>query len=484
MWTAKHANPAQLNALLHGDETSEEFQSIADHVESCPTCQSRLEELSGDEQFDDDVRSWIDDDFEPMSDVSNSEQDIEAPELQQLGPPRHPELLGRVGKYDVERLVGRGGMGVVYKGFDTELNRPVAVKVLAAHLAQCGVARQRFSREARAAAAIVHEHVVPIHTVESSGESNGGVPFLVMPFVAGESLQARVDRDGALEEKEILRIGSQAAAGLQAAHDQGVIHRDIKPGNILLQGGVERALVTDFGLAQTVDDATLTRSGVITGTPNYMSPEQAKGHPSDARSDLFSLGCVLYFMATGRPPFRAERAMGVLHRVCNEPHTPVWNVRPEMPDAVCEIIDCLLEKNAKKRSASAGEVRDRLQHALARSQTPPPKYWIALKRFARRNRKPLRQAAVAVCLAVAVVTLWGWRQSMNTDSVANRPAAKLPTVTEKAYSPFVWQQASSQEQEQWAADIDQIQWQLQHLERSNSASDGQKSTLDPWESDL
>ncbi len=150
-------------------------------------------------------------------------------------------------------------MGVVFKAFDTELNRPVAVKVLAPYLAGSGAARKRFAREARAAAAVGHEHVVAIHNVETDGES----PFLVMPYVAGESLQQRIDRAGALELCEILRIAMQTASGLAAAHAQGLVHRDVKPSNILLEQGIERTLLTDFGLARASDDASLTHT-VIT----------------------------------------------------------------------------------------------------------------------------------------------------------------------------------------------------------------------------
>jgi len=144
-------------------------------------------------------------------------------------------MLGRIGRYDVERLIGSGGMGVVFKAYDTELHRPVAVKLLAPYLASSGSARNRFAREARAAAAVVDDHVVPIHNVETDGEH----PFLVMKFIAGGSLQQRLDREGPLEVCEVLRIGIHTAKGLAAAHAQGLIHRDVKPSNILLDEGVD-----------------------------------------------------------------------------------------------------------------------------------------------------------------------------------------------------------------------------------------------------
>ncbi|MCH9725510.1 MAG: serine/threonine protein kinase, partial [Planctomycetes bacterium] len=324
----KHTNDTELQILLCGDEDSDEYRRTAAHVETCEACQKRLDTVAGPTQLDAETRELLSD--YPWEALSNSRTGFQgtdglpdqAESLTFLNPPSHPEMLGRLGRYEIERMIGSGGMGLVLKAFDTELNRPVAIKVLAQHLAHSGAARQRFARESRAVAAVVHEHVVAIHNVEADDQN----PFLVMQYVAGESLQARVDREGPLDAKEVMRIGIQAASGLAAAHEQGVIHRDVKPANILLEQGVERILLTDFGLARTVDDASLTHTGIIAGTPHYMSPEQANGDTIDQRTDLFSLGSVLYFMATGRPPFRAERAMGVLNRVCHDTHRPVWQV--------------------------------------------------------------------------------------------------------------------------------------------------------------
>ena len=276
-----------------------------------------------------------------------------------------PSRIARpAGRYDIERVIGAGGMGIVLKAHDSELNRPVAVKVLASHLAHVGAARERFAREGRAAAAVVHEHVVAIYNVESDGE----VPFLVMQYVPGRSLQARVDADGPLAVEEILRIGMQAASGLAAAHAQGLVHRDVKPSNILLEETVERAVLTDFGLARTIDDASLTHTGVLAGTPHYMSPEQATGDAIDHRSDLFSLGAVLYFMATGHPPFRADGALAVLHRICREEHRPVWQTNKDIPDELSDLIDRLLEKKPSRRPAPRRTFRRQLARMLSRFQ--------------------------------------------------------------------------------------------------------------------
>jgi serine/threonine protein kinase len=278
-----------------------------------------------------------------------------------------PGLLGTLGRYQVLEVLGRGATGIVLKAIDPDLLRPVAIKVLAPYLAASGTGRQRFQREARAAAAVSHDHVVTIHAVES-----GDPPYLVMEFISGISLQARLDRDGPLPPKDIARIGNQAACGLAAAHAVGLVHRDVKPANILLENGVERVKITDFGLARAVDDVRLTQSGVAAGTPLYMSPEQARGETVDHRSDLFSLGAVLYTLATGFPPFRASSTMGVLNRIANDPPRPIRETVPDFPAALEAIIMQLLEKDPAKRFQLAADVSLRLSAFLADPQAEPP----------------------------------------------------------------------------------------------------------------
>ena len=283
-----------------------------------------------------------------------------------LKPATKPGLLGTLDHYEVLEVVGRGGMGVVLKAFDPKLHRLVAVKLMAPHLAARGAARKRFEREARAVAAVRNEHVVAIHGVETDGP----VPYLVMEFVGGISVQDRLDRRGPADVKELLRIGMQIATGLAAAHKQGIVHRDIKPSNILLENGVERVKITDFGLARMAADASLTHSGVITGTPNYMSPEQARGEPADPRSDLFSLGSVLYALAAGHPPFRAETPLGVMRRVCDDPVRLLPEVNPDVPPWLDAIVRKLLAKDPAARFQTAAEVGDLLGRHLAHLQHP------------------------------------------------------------------------------------------------------------------
>ncbi|XZE17748.1 protein kinase domain-containing protein [Pirellulaceae bacterium SH449] len=286
--------------------------------------------------------------------------------LDSLAPTDDPEMLGRVGDYEISGVVGVGGMGAVLKGFDKSLRRVVAIKVMAPHLAHSGSARTRFQREARAAAAITHDNVIDIYAVAEAG----GLPYLVMPYARGPSLQKRIDDGGPLGVVEVVRIGRQIAAGLAAAHEQGVVHRDIKPANILLSDGIERLWITDFGVARAMDDASMTQTGVIAGTPQYMSPEQARGESVDHRSDLFSLGSVLYTACTGRPPFRSEAAYGILRRITDSDPRPIREINSEIPEWLCAIIARLLAKHPADRFENAREVVDLFDGCLAHLQQP------------------------------------------------------------------------------------------------------------------
>ena len=314
-----------------------------------------------------------------------------------------PGRLGRLGPYEVIEVIGRGGMGVVLRAHEPKLNRVVAVKVLAPEFAANPTARKRFLREAQAAAAVSHPHVVSIHAVDEAEN----MPYLVMECIDGVSLQEKIERVGHLKLKEILRIGSQIAAGLAAAHSQGLIHRDVKPGNILLENGVERVKITDFGLARAVDDIGTTRTGEVVGTPQYMSPEQAQGDAVDHRSDLFSLGSVLYAMCTGRSPFRAETTVAALRRVCDDKPRPIREVNPETPDALVAIIDRLLAKNPDQRFQTSQEVADLLGRHLAHLQhptsTPPPGPMGVAQGSLAQARPPSRRRQWAVAALILLV---------------------------------------------------------------------------------
>jgi len=351
---------------LSGDE--EEWLAV--HLTQCESCRRQLDQLAADSDDWDSVEHALREEAQQQT-VTSVEQEPSAADpldfaVTFLGPSDREDAIGRLGEIHILAVIGQGGNGVVLKGFQPELNRLVAVKVMAPHLAASAAARQRFGREAQAAAAIVHPSVMPILSVNSAGQ----LPYLVMPCVDCETLQQRLEREGALPILDVLRIGHQVAGGLAAAHAQGLIHRDVKPANILLERGVDRVLLTDFGLARAVDDASLTRSGLIAGTPQYMSPEQARGESLDVRSDLFSLGSVLYCMSTGRPPFRAETSYGILRRVTDEQPRPVRDVNPAMPAWFEHVIFRAMAKNPEQRYSSASEMESLLRECLAHQQHP------------------------------------------------------------------------------------------------------------------
>jgi WD40 repeat protein/serine/threonine protein kinase len=280
-----------------------------------------------------------------------------------LEPSRRPGSLGRLKHYEILEVLGQGGFGTVLKAFDERLHRVIAIKVLTPHLAGNTAACQRFLREARAAAAVRHDNVIDIHAVEDEP-----VPYLVMGFIDGPTLQQKMDRIGQMPAREVLRIGAQIAAGLAAAHQQGLVHRDVKPSNILLENGVERVKLTDFGLARATDDTSLTQSGIVAGTPQYMSPEQAMGEQVDQRSDLFSLGSVLYAMCTGHLPFHAGSSLALLKRVCEDTPRPVHELNSDIPLCLADDIARLHAKQPGARFQSAAEIRDRLMGSLAELQ--------------------------------------------------------------------------------------------------------------------
>lgn len=361
----------QLWQLAHDKLQPMQLSDIEEHVSVCDRCRSYLEEAVAGSQWQDQILPALKNSLDhPLStgrldDAGNEELPLDSV-LRVLGPTDDPHKLGRIGTYEVTGIIGRGGMGVVFKAFDAPLNRFVAIKMLLPHLAASGPARRRFAREGKAAAAVIDDNVLPIYGVAEWQD----VPYIVTQYSRGVTLQKRIEDHGSLDLKEILRIGMQTARGLAAAHAQGLVHRDVKPSNILLDETVERALLTDFGLARAVDDASITRTGIIAGTPQYMSPEQARGGSVDARSDLFGLGCVLYAMCTGRPPFRADNSYAILRLVTDEEPSLIREINPDIPDWLCAVIAKLMSKNADDRYASAAEVAELLGACLAHVQQP------------------------------------------------------------------------------------------------------------------
>ena len=320
----------RLERFLNEQLNEHDESKVMEHISDCQDCQQALESTAANRATWDDLQSHLVNHFslDPGHEtiaLVERHRDLEMERLKEyLGPTDNPDMLGRLGSYEVAGLVGRGSTGVVVKALEPRLNRFVAIKVLSPSFSSNEPARTRFEREARSVAAVCHEHVVPIFAVDEYR----GLPFLVMQYIPGGSLLQRIEGQGPLSTTEVVRLGMQIAKGLAAAHEQGIVHRDVKPANVMLESKVDRAMVSDFGLARVADEAAMTRSGVIAGTPQYMSPEQAKGEAVDHRSDLFSLGSVMYHAATGLRPFSGGNGIwgdskSLLQRAppssCNQP---------------------------------------------------------------------------------------------------------------------------------------------------------------------
>ena len=422
-----------LSALLEGSLPGPDAALVSGHLDSCATCQGTIEELAdgvnlledighnlGGKQDPDSSRLQrvVDDLRDPnrtlggQRDQTNfSEMAQDRTELRGLRPPSHPDQIGRLGDYEVFKVAGRGGMGTVLLARDPTLNRQVAIKVLASHLARNDTARKRFLREARSAAAISHPNVVTILNVAETDDPHGSgiqVPILVMEFVDGETLADRIKREGRLDMRMVIRIGAQIASGLAEAHAQGVIHRDIKPSNILLGRNSTRTKITDFGLARAANDATITRSGVLAGTPAYMSPEQTQGLAVDDRSDLFSLGSLLYAMCTGDSPFNDRSTIASIDRVYRETPVPLRNLNSEVPPWLEKLVSTLHAKQPNRRIQTATEVqrtlRKNYREGSTVKQTPATRAnrigWKSIESIARGHWS-------IAAMVIAVVALLG-----------------------------------------------------------------------------
>lgn len=427
----------------------DEDQELIAHLDRCIGCREYMESQAADVQTWNDAKKLLQpSEFDNASSAEFSAAGSLSPlrlqpvavqdVLDSLAPTDDPHRLGRIGTYEISGVVGVGGMGVVLKGIDPALDRVVAVKVMAPRLANNETARRRFSREAKAAAAVLHPNVIPIYGVSS----DSSIPYLVMAYIRGGSLQKRLANEGALPLVEILRIGSQIAAGLAAAHEQGLVHRDIKPENILLEEGVERVTITDFGLARAVDDNTITQNGSIAGTPMYMSPEQARGEQVDQKSDLFSLGSVLYTLCTGRPPYRADSSYGVMRRIIDESPTPIRELNPEIPEWLAWLVELLMSKDKAKRFASASEVHKLLEGCLSHVQQPeanplpaipgmtPTRGGVSLLKT-RRGVLTVLVVTMVALLAVALCILPGEKRSITGVPALSQPEAKATLIVEK-----------------------------------------------------
>lgn len=379
----------ELEQFLLGLTDEDRAAEIEAHLSGCPRCRQHMASLGAEDELVAALRGpagralvdpliielneppaelvdllipqfkQIADSLEPTVDFAGSDTNATPPdELKTQAPtvtfPSEPdvEFPRQLGRYEIRGLLGRGGMGTVLRGFDPLLNRSVAIKVLQTEwMAEEGMAEQLI-REAQAAATVEHDHIVSIYAVELQQ----GNPCIVMPLLKGMTLNQRLEQAGGpLSAAEVLRISREAASGLAAAHASGLVHCDVKPGNLWLESPQGRVKILDFGLAVEHEDGKEHRGG-ISGTPGYLAPEQATGGVIDQRTDLFSLGCVMYRMATGRAPFTGEARQRALWTVLSDPPTAASELNPECPAEVSALIGRMLSREANERPATATEV--------------------------------------------------------------------------------------------------------------------------------
>ncbi len=429
--------PECIADFLAGKLTDAQCVWLEEHLEGCEDCDRLLASATAERPFWDDARAFLKSGHAgdakavslELTQPDDSAECIDRELKALLDPTDDPRMLGRFGGYEIAGVIGRGGMGLVFKGLDVSLDRYVAIKVLNPTYGSSPAGRTRFAREAKAAASVVHDNVVPIYGVDEFK----GVPYLVMPYVKTQSLQQRIDREAPLPVETTLEIAVQIARGLAVAHEQGLVHRDIKPSNILMPSSVSRVQITDFGLARAADDASLTQSGVIAGTPQYMSPEQARGDAVDGRTDQFSLGSVIYAMLTGDPPFRSETMFGTLRRITDQPHRPLTQVQPLVPVWLSKLVDRLLSKHPDGRFDSTAELADHLEDCLAHHRQPAtvvlPR--LEIKRSTRFGLRSQVLFAMVFIFLIGVSLLisasWHLRNHF-TDSISN-PAIRSMDVS-------------------------------------------------------
>lgn len=446
--SSKCPQPDELRQLLDGSLSGEQQQQFTNHLDTCTCCQTKLESLAtGDSNFSQVVEKLREPGpiatsaYWPALNAVNSLNAGDSSvsvglkttvrkrsrTLDFLQPATDPAYLGKLAHFDVMRIIGQGGMGIVVEAFDSHLQRNVALKVLDPELAEDETARQRFCREARAAASITHENVVTVHQVVKATDES--LPYLVMQLVTGETLEQRLARVKQLPIREIVRIGMQAAHGLAAAHAQGLIHRDIKPGNILLEPPSDRVKLADFGLARVADDVKLTRTGFVSGTPLYMAPEQALGREADARSDLFSLGAVLYEMCTGQPPFAGNSAPVILKQIAETRHRSVRELNPAVPEWLSTTIDRLLAKKPADRFQTAAHLAELFEFEWALMKTSSEDMPTVCEEEERRRVRRSRLIAAVIGLAFLTLGILGGMM------LASRGGGSSSTASHSASEP-------------------------------------------------
>ncbi len=368
--------------------------TLDEHLSHCGACQARLEALAGEAPL-----QGLVPEAHPVTSAaletairSLKENPLTHPTdlrswLASVGVVPQEGTLGELDGYVLRRVIGEGGMGMVLEALDTRLDRVVAIKIIRPDLVGGVSVRQRLLREAQTAARLQHDRIVPIYAVEMTAV--GKAPFIVMPYVAGGTLQDLIDHQaGPLAFDQCVAIGTQISEALVAAHEAGLVHRDVKPANVLLRGNGD-IWMADFGVARVLDRAPRANAEEVSGTPSFMAPEQLAGEPGDHRGDLFSLGAVLYLMATGEPAFTTDT---------RHTHEPLSQAQPSLASSFHQLVEQLLDKDPSKRPSSAAAVQTRLRSLTLR----------------KRSAWPVRIFVGLIMLAIAGVFWWqhaSWRRA-------------------------------------------------------------------------
>jgi tRNA A-37 threonylcarbamoyl transferase component Bud32 len=436
---------AQLQSFLNETLTELDVSAVAAHVDRCDVCQTTLDTLSlggvlpDDGSSDGSMSEALDTD-EQNAVLALIDELRELPDDTQvsvdMGSATSPvadssiELPGRLGNYELLKVVGEGATGRLYRALDLQLDRIVAVKTLKSELAANSSARARFEREARACAALTHDHIIAVHQVDP-GE-DGEPPYLVMEFIAGGSLHDRIRGDRASTMRQFVEWIRQAATALQAAHDAGIVHRDVKPSNLLIDDATDRLRVADFGLARLVEsEELLTAEGMIAGTPAYMSPEQII-NPTQVTglTDIYSLGVVLYEALSGELPFRGTMRM-VLNQVLHEDPIPPGRLNDRIPRDLENVCLKAMSRERPLRYQTADAFADDLQRwlddspVLARPIGPLRKLW----RWTRKN--PRLAVGASIVIAVLAAGAIDWRRFAGSAAATLRQTEHLKVVAEK-----------------------------------------------------
>lgn len=394
-------SPETLKGLINADFQADDVRRLVDHIDDCETCQTKFGEFASGTARSGSVAD------RPAAFVRRMRRYVRGETLTTVELFNvDDEMPKELGDYRIEEEIGRGGMGVVYKGWDTKLHRTVAIKRMRIGLAQMQDIRQRILNEARAVAQLNHPNIVSMFAVDDEADP----PYFVMEYADGQTLHDLIEESKQLGLEETLRIGAQIADGLATAHENNVIHCDLKPANVLLTKDGNHVRLTDFGVALAAFDQQMEGESGYLGTPHYMSPEQFRFEAVDERSDLFSLGVVLFRVLTGQLPFQAPSLRELREAVCEREPLKVSNFRSDVPHWLEQLVSALLTKDPQRRIQSAREV----QRILEQQNRPP--LMASRKRFGSI-------LAVGACLAIVWMSANLWRSSHNL-----RPASSETNV--------------------------------------------------------